>query len=136
MSIISSAVDRYSAWFNYEIRSLDDHTHKSKTLNMILNFTEFTIPVAVNLIVAVDDGYLQELGRKLGVDDARLRRLSSYDASERHQRLIEAWFEQKTGPSRSALVEALPRRDSSVSMSSVPPTPTSDSHSGKKGLRL
>ena len=90
--------------------------------------------MAVNLIVAVDDGYLQELGRKLGVDDARLRRLSSYDTSERHQRLIEAWFEQISEPSRSALEGALPRRDSSVSMSSVPPTPdpTSDSHSGKK----
>jgi hypothetical protein len=96
----------------------------------MLNFTEFSIPEAVNLIVAVDGGYLQELGRKLGVDDTQLRRLSSYDASERHQRLIEAWFEQKFEPSRGALLEALPRRDSSVSMSSVPPTPTSDSHSG------
>ena len=97
-----------------------------------MNFTEFTIPEAVNLIVAVDDGSLQELGRKLGVDDARLRRLSSYDVSERHQRLIEAWFEQTTEPLRSTLLEALPRRDSSLLMSSVPPTPTSDSHSGKK----
>ena len=102
---------------------------------MTLNFTEFTIPVAVNLIVAVNDGYLQELGRKLGVDNARLRRLSSYDASERHQRLIEAWFEQKTEPLRSVLLEALPRRDSSISMSSIPPTPTSDSHSGKRSAQ-
>lgn len=82
------------------------------------------------MIVAVDGGYLQELGRKLGVDDVRLRRLSSYDASECHQRLIEAWFEQNAEPSRSALLEALPRRDSAISMSSVPPTPTSEPFSG------
>ena len=83
------------------------------------------------MIVAVDGGYLQELGRKLGVDDARLRRLSSYDASERHQRLIEAWFEQ-VEPSRNALLEALPRRESSVSVSSGPLIPTSEPPSGKK----
>lgn len=92
---------------------------------------EFTIPEAVNLIVAVDCGLLQELGRKLGVDDVRLRRLSSYDASERHQQLIEAWFEQNPEPSRNALLEALPRRDSAVSMGSVPLTPTSEPLSGK-----
>ena len=97
--------------------------------------TEFTIPEAVNLIVAVDGGCLQELGRKLGVDDIRLRRLSIYDASEHHQRLIEAWFEQDAEPSRSALLEALPQRDSAISMDSVPPTPTgSEPYGGKRTL--
>ena len=102
-----------------------------------LIYTEFTIPEAVNLIIAVDDGHLLEFGRKLGVDDARLNRLSSYDADERHQRIIEAWFDQAAHePSRNTLVEALPRRGSSISsMTTFPLTPpTSEPPSGENAI--
>ena len=89
------------------------------------------------MIVTVDSGFLRELGRKLGVDEARLTRLFSYDASERHQRLIEAWFEQATHDlSWNTLLEALPRRESSISMSSLPPTPTSEPPSGENVITL
>ena len=85
----------------------------------------------------VDGGSLRELGKELGVDEARLTRLFSYDASERHQRLIEAWFEQATHEiSRNTLLEALPRRESSISMSSLPPTPTSEPPSGENVITL
>lgn len=82
--------------------------------------------------MAVDVGNLKELGRKLGVDEAKLNSLSGCVGIGCHQRLIEAWFEQaEYEPTRNVLVEALPRRGSSVSMSSLPPTPTFEPTSGK-----
>ena len=97
---------------------------------------EITIPEAVNLIMAVDIGDLKEFGRKLGVDEAKLNGLSEYVGIGRHQRLIEAWFEQaRQVPSRNALLEALPRRGSSASMSSLPPTPTFEPPSGENSIQ-
>ena len=89
--------------------------------------------------MAVDVGNLKELGRKLGVDEAKLNCLSEYVGIGCHQRLIEAWFEQaEHEPTRNVLLEALPRRGSSVSMSSLPrpPTPTFEPTSGKSGIIL
>ena len=84
-----------------------------------------TIPEAVNMIAVVPDTQLQELGSKLELDDVALSRISGYDPKERHQRLIEAWFETKYQPSREVLIGALPRRESSASVSSVPWTQVS-----------
>ena len=87
--------------------------------------------------MAVDIGDLRDLGKRLGVDEAKLNGLSEYTGVGRHQRLIEAWFEQaKHVPSRNVLLEALPRRGSSVSMSSLPPTPTFEPPSGKNTITL
>ena len=87
--------------------------------------------------MAVDVGNLKELGRKLGVDEAKLSSLSGYVGIGCHQRLIEAWFEQaEHGPTQNALLEALPRRGSSVSMSSLPPTPTFEPTSGKSTVTV
>ena len=98
---------------------------------------EFTIPEAVNLIVAVDVGNLKELGRKLGVDEAKLSSLSGYVGIGCHQRLIEVWFEQaEHEPTKNTLLQALPRRGSSVSMSSLPPTPTFEPTSGKSTVTV
>ena len=76
------------------------------------------------MIAVVSDTLLQDLGRKLGLDEVALSRVSGYDPKERHQRLIEAWFETKYQPSRDVLIDALPRRKSSTSVSSVSRTPT------------
>ena len=88
--------------------------------------------------MVVDVGNLKELGRKLGVDEAKLNCLSEYVGIGCHQRLIEAWFEQaEHEPTRNVLLEALPRRGSSVSMSSLPPTPTFfEPTNGKSGTIL
>ena len=85
--------------------------------------------------MAVDVGNLKELGRKLVVDEAKLSSLSGYVGIGCHQRLIEAWFEQAE-PTRNALLEALPRRGSSVSMSSLPPTPTFEPTSSKSTVSI
>lgn len=76
------------------------------------------------MIMVVSDTQLQDLGRMLGLDEVALSRISGYDPKEQHQRLIEAWFETNYQPSREALIEALPRRESSSSVSSAPRTPT------------
>ena len=86
---------------------------------------DLTIPEAVNMIAVVPDAQLQDLGRKLGLDEVTLSRISGYDPKEQHQRLIETWFEANYQPSREVLIDTLPRRESSASVSSVPQTPPS-----------
>ena len=86
--------------------------------------------------MSVRPGELKDLGKKLELDEVKLERVFGYDPKEHHQRLIEAWFEQQYKPPREKLLEALPRRESSVSISSdklpVPPTftPTSEPSNG------
>ena len=129
-----------SAIANYDLagRILCIHWNFVLTIFNTSN-AEFTIPEAVNLIVTVDVGNLKELGRKLGVDEVKLNSLSGYVGIGCHQRLIEAWFEQaEHEPTRNVLLEALPRRGSSVSMSSLPrpPTPTFEPTSGKSWYNI
>ena len=76
------------------------------------------------MIAVVPDTQLQDVGRKLGLDEVALSRISGYDPKEQHQRLVEAWFETDCQPSREVLIDTLPRRESSASVSSVPRTPT------------
>ena len=97
------------------------------------SLTDLTIPEAVNMIMVVPDDQLLELGRKLELDDVACHRISVYDPKERHQRLIESWFEMEDKPSREMLMEVLPRRESSASMSSILPSQTSGhvNHRGK-----
>lgn len=97
-----------------------------------------TIPEAVNIIMAVDDDQLQELGQNLRLHPMRIRKIAQYHHEEHHQRLIEQWFEQEYEPQREKLVEALPRRlsidSASINPSYTQPTPTSASPRGKISL--
>ena len=92
--------------------------------------TDLTILEAVNMIMVVADDQLEELGRKLGLDDVARHRISVYNLKERHQRLIESWFEMEYQPSREMLMEVLPRRESSASMTSIIQSQTLGDHRG------
>lgn len=88
------------------------------------------------IITTVHHDQLLELGRNLCLDEYKLQGIFQYHHEERHQRLIELWFEQECDEpcddvytlSREKLVEALPRRESMdysepMSASSVVVTP-------------
>ena len=69
------------------------------------------------------------MGRKLSLD---VYRILQYDIKERHQRLIEMWFEQECEPSREKLSDAVfSRKESSVGVSSDPKPSTPDLPRGK-----
>ena len=92
------------------------------------------LPDAVNVIMKVTNQDLPQLGNCLGLDPVRVQEITShYDLDEQHQRLVELWFKREANPTwemlRDSLLSLEQRKGttspSTVSMSSVPITPTS-----------